>query len=502
MIPFTTCLLRAGAIGLLAALVAVAAAGAAEDGAIGARIVRQGVPQAGVLACVACHGGQAEGNEALGAPRLAGVGAPYILEQLDAFADGSRNDAIMAPMAKLLSPAQRRAVAQYLGALAAPSVAPASVPASALGEWIAERGRWSEGVPACVKCHGTNGTGVGAAFPPLAGLPQAYIVEQLDAWKRGARPPGPLELMRAVAGKLSADEIKAVAAYFAAGGAHAAPAPAPRQEAAAAPQGRFFQPPPESAIPDNEFGRMVRLGEAIFRDTAGEAHDYVGNTLTCENCHLDGGRLANASPLWAAYVAYPAYRSKNGHVNTFAERMQGCFRFSMNGKAPPLGDKVLVALETYAYWMSRGAPVGETLPGRGYAKLPAPAQEPDYARGERVYAQRCALCHGADGAGRSARGKTVFPALWGPDSFNWGAGMAAVNNAAAFVKANMPLGLGGTLGDQEAWDVAAFLDGHERPQDPRFVDSVAATRAKFHDSRYSLYGKTVNGRLVGVGTGH
>lgn len=80
--------------------------------------------------------------------------------------------------------------------------------------------------------------------------------------------------------------------------------------------------------------------------------------------------------------------------------------------------------------------------------------------------------------------------------------MAAVNNAAAFVKANMPLGLGGTLGDQEAWDVAAFLDGHERPQDPRFVDSVAATRAKFHDSRYSLYGKTVNGRLVGVGTGH
>jgi thiosulfate dehydrogenase len=277
-----------------------------------------------------------------------------------------------------------------------------------------------------------------------------------------------------------------------------APGAAAPDHGAGASAAPFFQPPPESAIPDNEFGRAVRRGEAIFRDTRGEAPAYVGNALRCENCHLDAGRLADASPLWAAYPAFPAYRAKNGHVNTYAERIEGCFRFSMNGKAPPLGDPVLVALEAYSYWLSEGAPVGANLPGRGYPKLPAPATPPDYASGAKIYAAHCALCHGADGAGQSAGGKAVFPPLWGAQSFNWGAGMANVNDAAGFVKANMPLGLGG-LTDQQAWDVALFMDSHERPKDPRFFNSLAATRAKFHNSRWSMYGKTVNGHLLGTG---
>jgi hypothetical protein len=94
----------------------------------------------------------------------------------------------------------------------------------------------------------------------------------------------------------------------------------------------------------------------------------------------------------------------------------------------------------------------------------------------------------------------VFPALWGKDSYNCGAGTGSVSNAAALVKANMSRGLGGTLGDQDSWDVAYFVDADERPQDPCFVDPIAATRAKFHNSRYSLYGETVNSRVVGAGT--
>ncbi|GAB3628155.1 hypothetical protein GCM10027419_30060 [Pandoraea terrae] len=86
-----------------------------------------------------------------------------------------------------------------------------------------------------------------------------------------------------------------------------------------------------------------------------------------------------------------------------------------------------------------------------------------------VYARRCALCHGADGQGQASGGKTVFPPLWGPKSFIWGAGMHELQNAAGFMKENMPLGLGGSLTDQQAWDVALFMDSHERPQDPRFA---------------------------------
>lgn len=259
-----------------------------------------------------------------------------------------------------------------------------------------------------------------------------------------------------------------------------------------------FKPPSADSIPDDEFGKIVRQGEQIFINTQKNAGQFVGNSLNCVNCHLDAGRKSNSSPLWAAYISYPAYRSKNKHVNTFAERLQGCFRFSMNGKAPAFGDPTLVALESYAYWLATGAPVGGTLEGRGYPEVKKPAQPADYARGEKVYQQKCALCHGADGQGQASAGKTVFPPLWGEKSFNWGAGMHDIKNASGFIKANMPLGLGGTLTEQEAWDVALFMDSHERPQDPRFNGSVEETRKKYHDSPTSLYGKSVNGHVLGA----
>ncbi|WP_408734132.1 c-type cytochrome [Paraburkholderia bannensis] len=288
-------------------------------------------------------------------------------------------------------------------------------------------------------------------------------------------------MKRFVLNALKPAAITTIAALFCALSAHAAP----------------FEPPAESTLPDGDFGKQVKLGEQIFMHTGQFAGRYVGNTLTCANCHLDAGRKADAGPLWGAYISYPAYRSKNGHVNTFAERLQGCFNYSMNGKPPPLGDPVLVALESYAYWLSTGAPVGGKLAGRGYPKLPAPAQKADYARGGAVYAQHCAVCHGENGQGQRSNGQTVFPPLWGAQSFNWGAGMHEVQNAAGFIKANMPLGLGGTLTDQEAWDVATFMDSHERPQDPRYTGSVAQTRAKYHDTPYSMYGTTVNGHVLG-----
>jgi thiosulfate dehydrogenase len=258
-----------------------------------------------------------------------------------------------------------------------------------------------------------------------------------------------------------------------------------------------FEPPPDSAIPAGKFGDVVRFGEQIFRDPARYAPQFVGNELRCSNCHLQAGRQSGASPMWAAYVAYPAYRSKNGHVNSFEERLQGCFRFSMNGKVPKLGDPVLVALESYSYFLAKGLPTDETAPGRGFPTLPKPPLAPDYERGAKVYAQNCASCHGADGLGQSSGGKMVFPPLWGSQSYNWGAGMTSIKNAAEFIRANMPLALGGTLNAQQSWDVAAFIDSQVRPQDPRFNGDVEQTRKKYHNSEYSMYGRPVNGAILG-----
>ena len=211
--------------------------------------------------------------------------------------------------------------------------------------------------------------------------------------------------------------------------------------------------------------------------------------------------------MWAAWVAYPAYRGKNKKVNTFIERIQGCFEYSMNaqgsaaGAAPSAGSDTIVSLVAYSFWLSKGAPTGDgTMPGRGYPRLTETDQGFDPDRGAAVYAAKCALCHGEDGSGVShANGKTLYPALWGAESYNWGAGMHKIDTAAAFIKHNMPLGLPDSLSDQEAWDVAAYMNSHERPQDPRHEGNLQATTERFHGGKFDYYGKrrTAEGRLLG-----
>ena len=407
----------------------------------------------------------------------------------------------MAPLARQLTPAQRAELAGYYAALPAPAH---RGPGAAATDELWQRGRWSQEIPPCAQCHGENGSGIGA-IPALAGQPAAYIASQLRAWKEGRRRGDPLALMQRLAAKLSEADIQSVADYFTAPSAHSAEEQAGVSDTRAAhvtsPGGResagAFQPS-DRPIPDDDFGKVVRLGRDIFQNPVKYASSYVGNELRCASCHLDEGRRVGSAPMWAAYVSYPAWRAKNHHVNTFAERLQGCFLYSMNGRAPPLGDPVLVALESYSYWMARGAAVDPGIAGRGYLRPGEPPVAPEAARGARVYAGSCELCHGESGAGQKDNdGNPAFPALWGANSYNWGAGMVNVANAAAFIKSNMPLSQGNTLSDQDAWDVALFIDSHERPQDPRYAGSVERTRREFHDSDDSMYGRKVDGYLLG-----
>jgi thiosulfate dehydrogenase len=129
----------------------------------------------------------------------------------------------------------------------------------------------------------------------------------------------------------------------------------------------------------------------------------------------------------------------------------------MNGTPPSPNSREIVAMTAYIAWLSRGAAVGQGFPGQGFVAVHAP-RPPDVTAGAKTYAAQCSACHGADGAGNAA---AKFPPLWGPTSFNDGAGMNT--KMAAFVKANMPLGRGGSLSDQEAVDVSAFVLSHSRP---------------------------------------
>ncbi|CAM4022936.1 c-type cytochrome [Paracidovorax anthurii] len=204
------------AIAGLAAAVLGLPAPAQQPGIVqeGQAIATQGTPQ-GVPACIGCHGAQGQGAGAF--PRLAGSGQAYLQAQLDAFADGSRQSPVMQPFATKLSPQERQSLARYYSQLASPFQARDSTTATPAdsGAMLATRGRWSAQLPACMQCHGPGGNGTGSHFPPLAGLPAAYISQQLHAWKSGGRPPGPLGLMRDIALKLSDQDIDAVAAYYA-----------------------------------------------------------------------------------------------------------------------------------------------------------------------------------------------------------------------------------------------------------------------------------------------
>jgi len=227
------------------------------------------------------------------------------------------------------------------------------------------------------------------------------------------------------------------------------------------------EPPKLADLPHDKYGKLVRQGHGIFVDTPRLASRYSGNGLSCSNCHLDEGRHAHAAPMWAAWSMYPAYLAKNDRINTFEERIQQCFRFSLNGLAPPADSHEVRALAAYAQWMARGQAVGIELSGRGFPTIARTGTDPSPLRGRAIYAQRCASCHASNGAGsKNAAGRYTFPPLWGLDSFNKGADMYRIDLLAGFVKANMPLG-NANLSDQEAWDVAAWVRLQERWPDPR-----------------------------------
>lgn len=191
----------------------------AQESPLGATIATKGTAK-GIPACISCHGARGEGNAAAGFPALAGASTPYLKAQLDAFANGQRQSTVMQPFAKIMASEGRMAVAEYFSRMPPPPGAhlesSGSATPSDTGVWLATRGRWEQGLPACAQCHGPGGSGVGAAFPPLAGQPASYISAQLHAWQKGLRPPGPLALMPVIASKLSEADITAVSKYYAA----------------------------------------------------------------------------------------------------------------------------------------------------------------------------------------------------------------------------------------------------------------------------------------------
>jgi thiosulfate dehydrogenase len=231
----------------------------------------------------------------------------------------------------------------------------------------------------------------------------------------------------------------------------------PSEDAPRAPAA--LSPPSDSAIPDGPIGASIRRGRAILFATRDSLPTHVGDALRCVSCHLDGGRRTNGS--WVGvYGRYPQYRSRSGTVLTIEDRVNGCFRRSMNGSPLPADGPDMRDIVSYLWFLSWGTPVGsQAATGSGrerFAHL-----EADTVAGRLLFEGVCSVCHGEGGQGTPAA-----PPLWGPESFNIGAGMARVRTAAAFIRDNMPFNDPGSLTDQQAFDVASFVVAHPRPDLP------------------------------------
>jgi thiosulfate dehydrogenase len=261
-----------------------------------------------------------------------------------------------------------------------------------------------------------------------------------------------------------------------------------------------WTPPDIGAVADDPFGRLVKYGHALFTDTANEigptvsdpTKRFAGNNLTCQNCHLQGGTRPYAMPLMGAWGQFPQYRARGGAVARLEDRINGCMERSMNGGPLPLESREMMALSSYVRWLSTGIPDGAKLVGAGTLKIEEPARAADPGHGAKIFSQICAACHGPDGLGqRTETGAGYqFPPLWGPDSFNNGAGMSRLLTAAAYVMHNMPIGTAFNaplLTDEDAYDVAAYVINQKRPEKANLDQDFPVRLQKPIDAPYRPY---------------
>jgi cytochrome c553 len=184
-----------------------------------------------VLACASCHGDKGQGTNDDYFPRLAGKPAGYLYNQLIAFRDGRRKYPPMNYLLEFLPDPYLRSMAEYFASEQPPFPPPATPIVSgtmlARGEMLATKGDSDREIPACANCHGPSFTGMEPAIPGLLGLRTNYISAQLGAWRYGTRTAAAPDCMQIVAGHLTEEDVKALAAWLSSRQAPTNPTPEP-----------------------------------------------------------------------------------------------------------------------------------------------------------------------------------------------------------------------------------------------------------------------------------
>lgn len=165
--------------------------------------------------CAACHG--ADGNSITPIwPNLAGQHPEYLVSQLQAFKNGTRQDPSMTAMVAPLSDSDMQAIATYYASSQA-AINSLSIEQVAAGERIYRGGNQTTGVPACMACHGPDGGGNALArYPALRGQNVDYTMKQLHDYRDRNRTTDANAMMQTIAQRLTVEEVESVARYISA----------------------------------------------------------------------------------------------------------------------------------------------------------------------------------------------------------------------------------------------------------------------------------------------
>ena len=237
----------------------------------------------------------------------------------------------------------------------------------------------------------------------------------------------------------------------------------------------FWQAPDVATLEADPKKEEILYGKDLIAHTA----DYFGpngkvflsstNGMNCQNCHLDAGTKVFGNNYSAVASTYPKFRARSGAIENMYKRINDCFERSLNGKGLDTNSKEMQAIVSYIKWLGKDVAKGVKPEGSGFKDLKFLDRASDPEKGKLVYTAKCQSCHQANGEGILNGDKTAFtyPPLWGANSYNDGAGLYRMSNFAKFVKYNMPLGASHNatqLSDEEAWDVAAFVNSQPRPK--------------------------------------
>jgi thiosulfate dehydrogenase len=231
--------------------------------------------------------------------------------------------------------------------------------------------------------------------------------------------------------------------------------------------------PDTGSLGNSDTDQLIKYGKKLIENTGFYLGPkgtiaHISNGMNCQNCHLLAGTKPFGNNYSAVAANYPKFRERSGAMESIYKRVNDCVERSLAGHAIDTTSREMQAIKAYIIWLGKEVPKGTKPNGSGLTELAYLDQSADPEKGKAVYTTKCTVCHGANGEGKFNAGNITYqyPPLWGPHSYTMAAGLFRLSRLAGYVKSNMPFGADYTspqLSDEEAWDVAAFVNSQQRP---------------------------------------